>query len=156
MKIVKGLFFNPETNENVYFKVKIAPSQIPNGGMGAYAVDRIPKNLRGVYRGAKKKRYENVDPYYSWEVNEFDPETGEELCDGEKLYYIDCHDPKTGNWARYVNCGMKRSDNNLEGVQYYGKMYYITARDILPGEEMFIDYGEGYRTEYLNINDADY
>jgi SET domain-containing protein len=35
--------------------------------------------------------------------------------------------------------------------QLYDKIFYVAKRDIEPGEELFIDYGSGYRRVNLKM-----
>ena len=39
----------------------------------------------------------------------------------------------------------------MECEQRFMKIYYIALRDIKAGEELFIDYGEGYREDNLKM-----
>ena len=152
-KIVRGKFTLP-SGRTTFYKMKIAPSTINGAGMGVFSVDFIPKGAKGVYRGVIRNA-KNADFLYSWCVREFDPVTGE----GEKItHYIDASNPnpKVSNWTRYVNCGLTSNDNNFVCEQQYKKILYISERDIQIGEELFIDYGEEYRTNNLNIDDTSY
>jgi hypothetical protein len=51
-----------------------------------------------------------------------------------------------------VNCGMKRRDNNMDSIQKFDKIYYFAKKNINPGQEIFIDYGVGYRKSNLGMN----
>ena len=77
--------------------------------------------------------------------------TGEQDDKDKPLYYVDAFDTKTSNWTRFVNCGLKNKYNNIESVQNYDKMYYVATKNIKKGDELFIDYGEGYRKDNLGL-----
>lgn len=161
-KIVKALFWLPKKKggkgENgktgagayEYLRVRLAPSNIKAAGIGAYAVDPIPKGARGVYKGVPMNE-DTVNMYYAWTVKSFDAETGEVDEDDDEMYYIDAFDTSKSNWTRYVNCGMKDRYNNFESDQLYDKFFYVALKDAEPGEELFIDYGDAYRQDNLGM-----
>jgi hypothetical protein len=154
-KIVKGQFYIPslikgKVGKYKFLKLRIAPSTIKNAGMGCYAVDNIPKGARGCYRGVfKSLNSEKVDYLYSWEIFKFNKK-GKTKYTGP-IGYLDGSNDKYSNWSKYVNCSNNRSGNNMEPDQHYKKLYYIALRDIKEGEELFIDYGEGYRKDNLKM-----
>ena len=132
-----------------WFRIRLAPSTVPNAGLGVFAVDEIPKGARGLYRGVKKSM-EKGNGYYSWVIYDYDHHTGK-LATLKELFMIDATDMKRSNWTRFVNCGMKRRDNNLDCEQSFEKIYYFTKKRIPAGKEMFIDYGKAYRKENLGM-----
>ncbi len=157
-KIVKALFWIPKgkvsdgggRGKYEYLRVRLAPSNIKAAGIGAYAVDPLPKGARGVYKGVPMTE-DAVNMYYAWTVKSFDADTGEVDEDDDELYYIDAFDTSKSNWTRYVNCGMKNRYNNFESDQLYDKFFYVALRDVEPGEELFINYGDAYREDNLGM-----
>lgn len=149
-KIVRSLFYIPKTKRYEYLRIKIAPSTIKAAGMGAYAVDPIPKGAKCEYKGVKKVE-EDANLYYAWTIKTFDKDTGEPDDRDLPLYYVDATDLRKSNWTRYANCGMKSKDNNMDSEQEFANFYYVAMRDIKPGEEIFIDYGEEYRKFNLGM-----
>lgn len=147
-RVVKALF--QVGKHKRFLKIRLGPSTIPDAGTGAFAVDPIPKRAKGVYVGVRKSE-ENANAFYSWEINEFDPETGEANEEGPVEFCVDATNPKKANWARYVNCGPARASLNLTARQEWDKMFYVATRNIEPGEELFIDYGKEYRVENLGM-----
>lgn len=142
-------FYIPSRGKYMILRTMIKPSTIKGAGMGVFAIDKIPKGAEIKYAGVKKGQY-TANHYYSWEVKTYDPETGEP-DDEDILYFIDASDVKYANCTRTVNCGMTKKANNMDAVQRFGKFFYVAMRDILPGEELFVDYGEQYRKVNLGM-----
>jgi hypothetical protein len=152
-KIVKAKFYIPKEDKTKYIRLKIAPSKIENAGLGVYAVDDIPKDARGMYKGVKKS-LDKGNVYYSWLIYEYDLVSGTPNRDKERekeLFLIDASSKSKSNWTRYVNCGMHKKDNNLDSEQCFDKIYYYTTKKINSGDELFIDYGIGYRKNNLKM-----
>jgi hypothetical protein len=114
----------------------IKKSTIPNAGNGAFANIFIPKRTTlGYYKGKRltKQQYIRLkDESYVWE-----------LSSRSGPVYIDAKNPKISNWLRFFNDSRDKRIN-VEPYQYRGNMYYRTLRNIQPGEEMFINYGDHY------------
>ncbi len=152
-KVVNALFWIPKgkkAGQYKYLRIRLAPSNIKAAGIGAYAVDPIPKGAKGVYKGIPLDE-EHTNMYYSWTVKSFDPETGEPDDADEPTYYIDATKLDKSNWTRYVNCGMKNKINNFDSDQLFDKFFYVSKRDIEPNEELWIDYGDEYREDNLGM-----
>ena len=66
------------------------------------------------------------------------------MKDGKIVYCIDGKDERYGNWMRYVNCSRSENEENLVAFQYHGKIYYRVYKDILPGSELLVWYGDEY------------
>lgn len=168
-KRLKGLFFLYNEDRYQYYDLKIAPSTIKKAGMGVYAAEEIPIDAIGQYKGIPRAS-EETNGYYSWMVKAYNVEgypiegcgcDHADKCDEENrvdnyLFAIDATDQKRSNWTRYVNCGMKNKQNNMEQDQIYDKVYYLTTRKIKKGEELFIDYGEEYRVYNFGMKAENY
>lgn len=137
----KGLFYVNHIPK--FIKLRISESQIPRSGNGCYAEEPIPKNAYGIYRGTMYKTV-NSDTVYAWMIEDYSRKTGEPI-NGKTIGYLD--GKLVGNWSKWVNCGRTSEENNMIAEQRFGKIYYKALRDIKPGEELFIDYGEGFRKE---------
>ena len=114
----------------------IAPSTIPNAGNGAFTNIPLPKgSVLGNYTGKKlsKEQYNRLkDQSYVWELSsKYGP------------VYIDGKNPKISNWLRFLNDSRDRRVN-VEPYQYQGKLYYRTIKNVKPGSELFISYGDSY------------
>lgn len=151
---VNALFFDPEIAKYKYYKISIRPSTIKQAGMGAYAEENIPIGLYGFYNGVYTTMPNEL---YTWSIYKFDMINGE-ILEGNKetKYSIDAFDLRTSNWTRFVNCAIKDKKNNMFAVQSFNIMLYKTIKNIKKGDELFIDYGEGYRTDHLGIDDSKY
>ena len=68
---------------------------------------------------------------------------------------VDASDITRSNWLRYMNCARHSLEQNVEASMCYGRVLYRTSRDIPPGKELFIYYGDAY-ARYLNINVKQY
>jgi hypothetical protein len=148
--IIRARFYLPSTGKYTFYRIKIAPSTIKDAGSGAFAVDEIPFGAEGVYRGVRKS-LDNANIPYSWEIYDYDLRTGIPKDTKQPIFYIDASEDTKSNWARFVNCGIKRRHNNLYAEQRYDKLYYISSKTIKPGEELFIDYGAAYRKNNLKF-----
>ena len=114
----------------------IAPSTIPNAGNGAFTNIPLPKGtVLGNYKGKKlsKEQYNRLkDQSYVWELSSrYGP------------VYIDGKNPKISNWLRFLNDSRDRRVN-VEPYQSHGKLYYRTVKNVKPGSELFISYGDSY------------
>ena len=148
-KQVYALFHMPDAGAYQYLELRIAPSQVKGAGLGVYAVDPIPNGAMGEYKGvSKQSRFTNHS--YAWEVKQYDRRSGEVLSENA-AFYIDAFDLDRSNWTRFVNTGTTREQNNMDSDQYFTTFYYVANRDIKSGEELFIDYGEEYRKDNLNL-----
>jgi len=144
-KELYALFFLYEEDCYKYIKIKIAASTIKEAGMGIYALENIPDGAVGQYKGIPRVE-DDTNMYYAWVVKSFDPVEGLPDDADTYMYYIDATDFKRSNWTRYVNCGMTNKHNNMDQEQVYDKIFYTATRNIKEGEELFVDYGEEYRT----------
>ena len=62
-------------------------------------------------------------------------------------YYINGRDVSKANWMRYVNCSRNEEEQNMIAFQYYGSIYYRVYKDVEPGTEFLVWYGEEYASE---------
>jgi len=145
-----ALFYIYALSRYKYIRLRLGPSTISGAGTGVYAVDPIPKNAIAEYTGLYVRKDGCPNMYYSWTIKSY----GEDGLPDEHdktLFYRDSSDPKTGNWTRYVNCGLTRKDLNFSQEQVYGHVFYVSNRAILADEELFIDYGPAYRKKNLGM-----
>ena len=59
-------------------------------------------------------------------------------------YYIDAKNEEHASWLRFINCARNEKEQNLLSFQYEGDIYCYTIKDILPGTELLVWYGEQY------------
>lgn len=67
--------------------------------------------------------------------------------EGEEPYFIDGHDPTHSNWMRFVNCARNEDEQNAVAFQFKGQIFYRTFKNIYPGSELLVWYGDQYATE---------
>ena len=122
--------------------LEVKASDIPHAGQGLFAKKAIRANtVIGNYLGKKMKSQE----YQKLEIKAY--VWG--LSSGK---YVDGFDLKKSNLLRFANdCYTAPEKNNLEALERDDKIYYVTKRDIFPGEELLIGYGERYwsNSKYL-------
>ena len=117
----------------------IKKSTIPNAGKGAFANVYIKKGtVLGEYHGKilSRKQYESMDDddqAYVWEVSS-----------PSGPFYIDGGPVKKNNWLRFLNDSRSVSKNNVQEYQYAGRVFYKAIKNIKPGSELFVDYGDYY------------
>ena len=66
-------------------------------------------------------------------------------------YVIDAADPSCSNWLRFVNSPTKVSEENVIPVSCEGIIFYMTTRDVEPGTELLVWYGDSYG-RFLGVN----
>jgi len=135
--------------DEIDIDIEIRESSIPGAGKGAFANQDIPEGYYSFYEGVIKGKNELCNDLYTWEIHKFSIKTGKMISD-KVIYNIDSG--KTGNWTRYVNCGMTKADNNIKPLESFGNLLYIFKRDIKKGEELFVDYGRDYRRNEFGLS----
>ncbi|XP_056378987.1 PR domain zinc finger protein 14 [Hyla sarda] len=110
---------------------------------GVFSTSVIPKGVRyGPFQGrvvntSEIKTYD--DNSVMWEIFE----------DGRLSHFIDGKGA-CGNWMSLVNCARFPEEQNLIAVQCEGNIYYETCKEIAPGQEMLVWYGDCY-LQFLGI-----
>ena len=129
-------------NLNLKDLIDIKKSTIPKAGKGAFAKTRIGCGTRiGEYNGRLHDyaSYENLnDKLYVFEV-------AKKHKDRYHLFFIDAK--KEGGYLRYVNGAMtsaQRKKINVEAYQYGERIFFRANKNIKPGQEILIDYGDNY------------
>lgn len=125
----------------------VSKSSIPDAGLGVFALKHIAYGVRiGPYQGLIRDPADvskEEDMSYMWEVKE----------NGKVVSVVDGSNAETSNFLRYINCACTESQQNLVAYQYKRKIYYRTVRNIKPGEELLVWYGQEY-AENLGIMDV--
>ena len=62
----------------------------------------------------------------------------------KKAYFIDAQNIDTSNWTRWVNCSMDWKGENVRYLYCAGKVYFLSIKDIHPGQELLMYYGDDY------------
>jgi hypothetical protein len=60
---------------------------------------------------------------------------------------VNANEETVSNWMRYVNCARSESEQNLVAFQHKGDIYYRSYKDIPPGTELLVWYGQDYGKE---------
>ena len=71
---------------------------------------------------------------YAWEM----------YRSGNLSYFIDAALVERSNWLRWLNCPKTIAGYNVDGMYCYGKVYYLTTKDVYPGQELQVYYGFDY------------
>ncbi|XP_052080008.1 zinc finger protein 665-like [Mytilus californianus] len=116
--------------------LSVKESRIPNAGLGVFADKTFPSRSKfGPYQGEITKDAETAHyTGYAWQI----------YLDGAPNYFIDALDKSKSNWMRYVNCARNEDEQNLIAYQYKGDIYYRCFKDIEPGNELLVWYGQDY------------
>ena len=64
-----------------------------------------------------------------------------------KTFFIDAAKEKPGRELRFINGAHGKKQQkmiNVESYQYAEKIFYRARKNINPGEELIIDYGDNY------------
>ncbi|XP_048586840.1 histone-lysine N-methyltransferase PRDM9-like [Nematostella vectensis] len=121
--------------------LEIRPSPILNAGLGVFAKSSIAKRVKfGPYKGRKVKiddEQMDEDTSYMWEISK----------DGKFNHFVDGHNEEDSNWMRFVNCSRCEREQNLVAFQYRGQIYYRSYKDINPGAELLVWYGDKYAND---------
>jgi hypothetical protein len=143
--------FKSRREKRNFHLLEIKESTRPGAGLGAFATRDIPAGLDlGRYYGVIVNE-QPEDPTYTWRV-----ESDHRDILG-RPYHVERHvDAKPiieNNPLRYVNSPVGKEENRLintghkqKGSARDGCVHYYTKRKIEKGEELFVDYGEKYRT----------
>jgi SET domain-containing protein len=118
--------------------VKIAKSTIPNAGLGAFATKHLKiGQILGDYTGEEVT--EDADGDYVLMIQGYNSK-------GKSVNrFIDAQDPSSG-WPRYLN-SIRKGDGLKKNCKFFingDRVSVKTLRDIEPGEELLVDYGQEY------------
>ncbi|KAJ7338903.1 hypothetical protein JRQ81_012805 [Phrynocephalus forsythii] len=111
--------------------------------LGVFCTKAIARGVRfGPFQGkmvntSEIKTYD--DNSLMWEIFE----------DGRLSHFIDGKGP-SGNWMSLVNCARFPEEQNLIAIQCQDKIYYESCKEIPPGQELLVWYGDGY-LQFLGI-----
>jgi SET domain-containing protein len=122
--------------------LEIKKSKIRNAGDGCFAKTIIPSGtIMGPYHGRymdRKQRNRVMDATYIWKIHDNLFVDAKRFKKDNPLRYI--NGSKTSVQKKKINCDVKfigPDHNNL-------KVYYMATKNILPGEELIISYGNTY------------
>lgn len=121
--------------------LEIKKSKIRNAGIGCFARTTIPAGtIIGPYEGrymTMKQRSRVKDGTYIWKINDNLFVDGKNSTKNNPLRYV--NGAKTKLQQSKINCEVR-----FLGKNPYTKVYYMTTKNILPGDELIISYGNNY------------
>lgn len=122
--------------------LELKKSKIRNAGLGIFAKTMIPRGtIIGPYHGRYmnlKQRNRVKDGTYIWKIHDDLFVDAKKYKKNNPLRYV--NGAKTKLQKEKINCAVKF----LGTDPYHMKVYYITTKNILPGEELIISYGDTY------------
>jgi SET domain-containing protein len=125
--------------------IQIKKSLIPKAGNGVFAKKTIPKGVfLGYYLGdiICEKEYDRLkNKAYIFAV--VVPTVGKKT----KEIFINALDTRISNWTRYVNGAKTKNQEhliNIEAIQEGFNICYYSLKQIKPGDELIMSYGEDY------------
>jgi len=142
--------------------LEIRYSKIPDGGMGVFAKQDIPK---GTFLGNYMGFIYTGDRLSTIKGNSYQFDT---VIRGQNAI-IDAIDVNKSNWTRFMNCALAEQDENVcvmknkcsETTDYFngdgkkieldGAIVFFACVDIAAGEELLYNYGERYKNKLLSI-----
>ena len=113
-------------------ELELSVSIIRGAGLGIRATTFIPTNTwMAEYEGTVDHEHGPQYSEYSFKVP-------------RKHHVIDARDPATSNWSRWLNCARAEREENVMIAHCAGRIFLISRRAILPGEELMFYYGDDY------------
>ncbi|XP_074841546.1 PR domain zinc finger protein 14 [Carettochelys insculpta] len=113
------------------------------GPLGVFCAQPIPRGVRfGPFQGRVVSPSEIrtcADNSLMWEIFE----------GGRLSHFIDGRGA-AGNWLALVNCARFPEEQNLTALQCQGQIFYESCKEIPPGQELRVWYGDGY-LQFLGI-----
>jgi hypothetical protein len=73
----------------------------------------------------------------------------------ESEHLVDGGSVESSNYARWINCARHVKEENVWCVECRGKPFYVLSRDVTPGVELLVYYGEAYARQ-LRIDVENY
>ncbi|XP_053169471.1 PR domain zinc finger protein 14 [Hemicordylus capensis] len=111
--------------------------------LGIFCTETI---LKGVRFGPFQGKVVNTSEIKTYDDNSLMWEIFEE---GRLSHFIDGKGA-SGNWMALVNCARFPEEQNLTALQYQGQIYYESCKEIAPGQELLVWYGDCY-LQFLGI-----
>ncbi|KAK2170136.1 hypothetical protein LSH36_4g11039 [Paralvinella palmiformis] len=116
----------------------INTSSIQGAGLGVFSRTFLRKDIwLGEYEGIYKPINVTLTEHqwrYSWLVSRLNHVT----------HVVDGSDVTRSNWLRYMNCARHVSEENVHTSMCYGRIHYRLSRDLYPGKELLVYYGDAY------------
>lgn len=122
--------------------LELKKSKIRNAGIGCFAKTTIPAGtIMGPYHGrymTRRQRDKVRDGTYIWKIHDDLYVDAKRFRHNNPLRYV--NGAKTKLQKGRINCEVKFLGSDLSAQ----KVYYMTTRDVMPGEELLVSYGDTY------------
>lgn len=146
--------YNSNSTTKINVQLEIKESNISNAGLGVFAVDIIPKDFSIIYKGSLLKDINNRSCEYMWRIHKsiyyIKDDTLFCTTTDEIIGYRDAN--KVEHWTKYVNCSSSEENANISTQYLDNNVIYITKRDIVKGEELYVWYGQKYYDYLIEEN----
>jgi hypothetical protein len=133
-------------NKNLHL-VEVRPSLLRGAGNGCFAMTLLPAGtILGPFHGkhlTSEERKKVNDGTYIWKIDD--------------NLYVDAKDFPNHNPLRYVNGAKTKSQRtkiNLRMIPKNNQVFYMTIRNVLPNEELIIDYGPDFFSKKMHKTTA--
>ena len=75
---------------------------------------------------------------------------------GKETHFLDGYNTDTSSWIRFINCARNVKEENVMCVECKGRFFYLTYKDIAPGQELLVYCGDNYYTEETIIGNESF
>jgi SET domain-containing protein len=136
--------------------LKVSPNHPPSSiairksavaGMGAFATEIIPKGTTIVEYTGRRLTPDEADRKHSHRDYLMLIQVS-----GKTESVIDAANKKNSSCARFINCARFEEEQNVIFVQRNRRMWVKVQRDIAPGEELLVSYGDEYTYNLLGYS----
>ncbi|XP_062515942.1 putative histone-lysine N-methyltransferase PRDM6 [Corticium candelabrum] len=126
-------------------EVGLCESSIPGSSYGVFTLQVIPEGTwMGPFQGASVPIWQLTSGSkleQMWEV----------YRDGQLYHYIDASQSPSTNWMKFIQSARHSGEQNMVVFQFQTSLFYKTTRDIEPGEELLVWYGEEEYIQCMGI-----
>lgn len=126
-------------------EVGLCESSVPGAAYGVFTKQVIPEGTwMGPFQGASVPTWQLTSESrleQMWEV----------YRDGQLHHYIDASQSPSTNWMKFIQSARHSGEQNMVVFQFQNNLFYKTIRDVEPGEELLVWYGDQEYIQFLGI-----